>query len=93
MHLEHTESRDLRSEEEEWQQNEGHAQLPGMYQKSYVLLYRACSLYVLIDCILYIVQCHIQPLGLLLCGYYACEYLRVFGKFSVSYKQLKNSKD
>jgi hypothetical protein len=44
-------------------------------------------------CVLYIVRCSRQPIGLLLCRYYVCEYLRQSGKFNISYKQLKNGQD
>ena len=54
---------------EEEEHNKSQVQLPSTYQKLYVLLYRACSLYVLIDCVLYIVQCSKQPTKSLLCGY------------------------
>ena len=77
----------------EWQHTKSQAQLPDTYQKSYVLLCHACSLYVLIDCVLYTMQCFKQPYGSLVCGYYACEYLRSCGKFRISYMQLKKAQD
>ena len=43
-------------EEEEWRKTETEAKIPGMYQKLYVLLYRACSLYVQI--FVYYVSCY-----------------------------------
>jgi hypothetical protein len=36
-------------------------------------------------------QCIKQPEGLVLCGYYACEYLRACGAFTHSWRQLKKS--
>jgi hypothetical protein len=36
-------------------------------------------------------QCAKQTEGSLLCGYYACEYLRACGRFSHSWRQLKKS--
>ena len=36
-------------------------------------------------------QCAKQPEGSVLCGYYACEYLRACGKFNNSWRQLQKS--
>ena len=36
-------------------------------------------------------QCAKQPEGSVLCGYYACDYLRHCGEYSRSWKQLKKS--
>ena len=58
-----------------------------------MILYRACSLYVLIDYVLYIMKCSKQPHESVLCGFYVCKYLRACGKFSISYKQLTKSLD
>jgi hypothetical protein len=55
MYIEDPKSVDLRSEknkEKVWQQNSRQAQVPATFQKLYVVLYRACSLYVLIDSVL-----------------------------------------
>lgn len=36
-------------------------------------------------------QCAKQPYGSLLCGFYACEFLRACSKYSTSWRQLKKS--
>jgi hypothetical protein len=55
-----------------------------------VVLYGACSLYVLIDYVLYIMQYAKQPPETLLCGYYTV-YLRESEKFSINYRKLVNN--
>lgn len=64
---------------------------PVRTKKSHVLLYLACSLYVLIDCLLYIVQCAKQPHEIILCGYYVCEHLRACPEFSTNWRELKKA--
>ena len=38
-------------------------------------------------------QCAKQPEGSVLCGYYACDYLRHCGEYSRSWRQVKNLRD
>ena len=86
-------------EEEEWHKTKNQATIPGTYQKSYVLLYRACSLYVdyicracsLYDCVLYIVQCAKQPPVNSIMWILCCKYLRACDKYSHNWRQLKKS--
>jgi hypothetical protein len=39
------------------------------------------------------VQCAKQPYDSVLCGFYVCEYLKTYNKFSSSWRQLKKAQD
>jgi hypothetical protein len=54
------------------------------YEHYYHIIYYFCTI------LMYLfVQCHKQPYGSNLCGFYVCEYLRACKRFNSSYRQLK----
>ena len=60
-----------------------------MYEESYVVLHHA--LYMCPNDCVTCMQCAKQLDGSVLCGYYACDYLRRRREYSCSWRQLKKS--